>query len=65
MAALLNNMAKNSLNIMAKIDVNSAQQLIRREAGRPSGRAAELADNSFMAALINNSLKLVSVNRVK
>ena len=67
-AALLNSMGisplvKDSLKIMAKIGVNSAQQLIRREAGRPSGPAAELTDNSLMASLINDSLKLMSVNR--
>ena len=67
MAAILNNMgitllAKDSLKITAKIGVNSAQQLIRREAGRPSGPAAELADSSLMASLINDSLKLMSVN---
>ena len=47
---------------MAKIGVNLAQQLIRREAERPSRPEADLADNSLMASLINNSLKLMSVN---
>ena len=54
-------LAKDFLKNVAKIGVNSAQQLTRREAGRLSGPDAELPDSSLMASLINGSLKFMSV----